>query len=282
MRTERAFKYHGIGNDFVILDRRESGEDIDAGQAVALCDRRRGLGADGVLVLLPSKVAAAKMVVHNADGSCAEMCGNGLRCAVKYLVDHSNERPRSIPVETGAGVLDCALHFDDQGVSEVEVAMGPARLVAGNLPSGKSGAPFIDAPVPGRPELRGTAISMGNPHLILSNARPEDVLTTGPLLERHPDFPDRTNVEFVRQEGNRLTVAVWERGSGYTQACGTGATATVAAYVQRGLLPANEWIPVQLPGGELQIKVAPDLSACTLKGPATYVYEAQIPAPFVG
>lgn len=273
---ERAFKYHGIGNDFVVLDRRTSGEDIDADRAVKLCDRRRGIGGDGVLVLLPSERAAAKMVVHNADGSLAEMCGNGLRCAVKYLVDAEGSRPASIKVETGAGVLDCAVQYDDGGAREIEVSMGPARLVAANLPSGQSGTPFVDAPVPGFPELRGTAVSMGNPHLVLSNGRREEIDTLGPKLERHPAFPQRTNVEFVRQHGDRLEVWVWERGSGFTQACGTGACAAVAAFVHRGLLPPDVWIPVALPGGELRIRVTSDLSSCLLRGPAQFVFEARV------
>ncbi|MBX5483432.1 MAG: diaminopimelate epimerase [Myxococcaceae bacterium] len=277
MATETAFKYHGIGNDFVILDRRDAGRDIDAATAVRLCDRRRGIGADGVLVLLPSNEAAAKMVVHNADGSTAEMCGNGLRCAVKFLVDRSGDRPASIRVETGAGVLTCAIDYDAAGAREVEVDMGPAKLLAPNLPSGRSGMPFVDAAVPGYPTLRGTAVSLGNPHLVLSNARVEDAPTLGPALERHPDFPDRTNVEFVAQNGHHLTVAVWERGSGFTQACGTGACAAVAAWVHRGLLPADVWIPADLPGGQLRIRVAADLSRLTLRGPAEFVFSAQVP-----
>ena len=128
---EDVFKYHGLGNDFVVMDRRQSGVDIDAATAIRLCDRRRGIGGDGVLVMLPSTAGIARMVVHNPDGSIAEMCGNGLRCAVKYLVDHdarpSSQSPSSIRVETGAGVLDCALEYGDDGVHAVEVAMGPAQ-----------------------------------------------------------------------------------------------------------------------------------------------------------
>lgn len=276
---ERAFKYHGIGNDFVVLDRRGSGLDVTAEQAVHLCDRRRGIGADGVLVLLPGSRGAARMVVHNADGSIAEMCGNGLRCAVKYLVDHDSSRPASIDVETGAGVLACTVHYGAAGADEVEVAMGPARLVAPNLPSGASGTPFVDAPIAGFDSLRGTAVSMGNPHLVLSNADPDQVQRLGPALERHPGFVDRTNVEFVRAEGEGLQVAVWERGSGFTQACGTGACAAVAAWVHRGLLPPDRFIPTRLPGGTLSIRVSADLSAVVLRGPAAFVFEARIRFP---
>ena len=277
--TERAFKYHGIGNDFVLLDRRASGEDIDARTAIALCDRRRGIGADGVLVLLPAPGAEAALAVHNADGSTAEMCGNGLRCAVKYLVDRSGSRPDAIDIATGAGVLRCAIRYGPEGAREVEVAMGPARLVAANLPSAKTGRPFVDEQLGGHAPIRGTAVSLGNPHLVLGDVPLAEAERLGPLLERHPDFPDRTNVEFVAREGEGLRVVVWERGAGLTQACGTGACAAVAAGVKRGALPGGQWVPVLLPGGRLEIRVAPDLSACDLRGPATFVFEATVALP---
>src|SRR5215469_13168517 len=120
--AETIFKYHGLGNDFVILDRRLSGTDIDSQTSRHLCDRRRGVGADGVLVLMPSARAAARMVVHNANGSVAEMCGNGLRCAVKYLVDHQREKPKQIEVETEAGLMHCWVDYSDGLAAEVEVS----------------------------------------------------------------------------------------------------------------------------------------------------------------
>ncbi len=275
--NERVFKYHGLGNDFVVMDHRESGLDIDVDAAIRLCDRRRGIGADGVLVLLPEPGTAARMVVHNSDGSTAEMCGNGLRCAVKYLVDHSADRPATIDVATGAGVLTCAVEYDEDGAREIEIAMGPARLIAPNLPSRISGQPFVDTELPGHPGLKATAVSLGNPHLVLSACGPGHAPRLGPLLERHPDFPDRTNVEFVERQGDGLKVTVWERGSGLTQACGTGACAAVAAWVHRGLMSPDAWTPVELPGGVLRIKVAADLEAVTLKGPASFVFEAVVP-----
>ena len=275
--TEFFFKYQGLGNDFIVLDRRESGRDIDAQTSRWLCDRRLGVGADGVLSLLPSTEALARMVVHNADGSIAEMCGNGLRCAVKYLVDNSGEKPEYIRVETGAGVLACRPGFGSDGVVQVEISMGPARLVAPNLPSGATQTPFLAAPVPGHEALRGYAISMGNPHLVLLDQPLEDAGRLGPVLERHPDFVDRTNVEFVRVEADLLDVVVWERGCGLTQACGTGACATAVAAVLAGRRPANAWTRVRLPGGVLDIHVPEDLSDIRLKGPAAFVFTGVVP-----
>ncbi|QRO00783.1 diaminopimelate epimerase [Archangium violaceum] len=275
--AEFFFKYHGLGNDFIVLDRRKTGVDIDAETSRLLCDRRLGIGADGVLSLLPSETGFARMVVHNADGSIAEMCGNGLRCAVKFLVDHSGEKPDRIDVETGAGVLVCSPGYGADGVAMVELSMGPARLVAPNLPSGVTGQPFLDAPVPGHSGLRGHAVSMGNPHLVLLDQPLEDAGRLGPELERHPGFPDRTNVEFVRVEEDGLTVVVWERGCGLTQACGTGACAAATAAVLARKLPADTWSRVSLPGGDLHIRVASDLSDIRLRGPVSFVFTGVVP-----
>jgi diaminopimelate epimerase len=273
---ERLFKYHGLGNDFVVLDRRQVGRDIGAAESVRLCDRRLGVGADGVLVLLPSPGAAARMVVHNADGSIAEMCGNGIRCAVKHLLDGSNERSPQVDVDTGAGRLRCDVTYGPDGrVSGVEVSMGPARLQAPNLPGPY---PFIQTEIPGAPGVRGTAVSMGNPHLVLFGQPLEEAPRLGPLLEAHPLFPERTNVEFVELRSPReVRIVVWERGVGLTQACGTGACATAAAGVVERRLPPGEWITAHLPGGPLQVRVTEDLSDVRMRGPATFAFAAELP-----
>jgi diaminopimelate epimerase len=275
--AEFFFKYHGLGNDFIVLDCRQSGTDIDAKFSQWLCDRRRGVGADGVLSLLPSDSALARMVVHNADGSIAEMCGNGLRCAVKYLVDHAGEKPDLIQVETGAGVLSCMPGYGADGVAEVEISMGPARLIAPNLPSGATGQPFLGEAVPGHAGLRGYAVSMGNPHLVLLDQPLEDAARLGPELERHPDFAERTNVEFVRVTEEGLAVVVWERGCGLTEACGTGACAAAVAAVLARRLPADAWLRVTLPGGDLHIRVPADLSDVRLRGPVSFVFTGVVP-----
>lgn len=279
---ERLAKYHGLGNDFLILDRRESGRDLPANTVRQLCDRRRGIGADGVLVLLPSRSGSARMVVHNADGSIAEMCGNGIRCVVKYLAERSAQPPRQVSVETEAGLISCQIDYRDGQVSEVEVAMGPASLIADNLPSGRTGHPFVNSPVPGFPNLRGTAVSMGNPHLVLFGCPLQEAETLGPQLERSSAFPQGTNVEFAELVGDRLKLRVWERGAGLTQACGTGASAAVAAAVHERRLPGGAWIEVSLPGGELKVRAAADLSSVQMRGPATFVFEAMLPLPADG
>ena len=273
--AERGYKYEGLGNDFVLLDRRASGEDISPRSARALCDRRRGVGADGVLVLLPSRVASAKMVVHNADGSVAEMCGNGLRCVVKHLLD-GHPAEDSLAIETGAGVLDSRVHRREGTVDEVEVELGPARLTAPNLPPGPGGGPFRGAKVEGV-DFPGTAVNLGNPHLVLLGAPPEVAREHGPRLEHLPGFPERTNVEAVRRAQEGLSVWVWERGAGLTDACGTGAGAAVVAAFLAGWVSPDVFVPVELPGGRLAVRVAADLGRTTLRGPARFVFGAELP-----
>ena len=274
-KSEQAFKYEGLGNDFVVLDRRSTGEDISSGASRAVCDRRRGVGADGVLVLLPSEKAAVRMVVHNADGSLAEMCGNGLRCVVKHLLDRDPRR-EALEVETGAGVLPSRVRREGDEVVEVEVELGPARLQAPHLPPGPGGGPFIAGPVPGL-DWPGTAVSMGNPHLVLLGAPPEVVRAHGPRLEHLPGFPDRTNVEAVSRAAEGLRVSVWERGAGLTDACGTGAAAAVAAAVVARWVSPEVFVPVELPGGSLAVRVSSDLQRTTLRGPARFVFTAELP-----
>jgi diaminopimelate epimerase len=277
---EQIFKYHGLGNDFVILDRRVGGQDVDPRTVRWLCDRRRGIGADGVLVLLPSQTSQAQMVVHNADGSPAEMCGNGVRCVAKYLADHAKEKPARVQIDTELGLLSCQIEYRNGTSEQFQVEMGPARLVAGNLPSGSSGRPFVGQELPGFEGVRGTAMSMGNPHFVLFDRPLEEAPSLGPKLEQHPSFPEGTNVEFVQQTPEGLAVRVWERGVGLTEACGTGACAVVAAAVWEKRVSPEEWIRVRLPGGELQVRASSDLSRIQIRGPAEFVFEARLALPF--
>lgn len=269
---ERFVKYQALGNDFVVVDRRDTGVDLTPKEAIAWCDRHFGIGADGVLALLPSTQGMARMVVHNADGSVAEMCGNGLRCVVKHLAEVAKVRPEVVPVETGAGLLRSEVTYGAGGVVDrIVVDLGRAHLAAPHLPRGPEGGPFTSQPIEGR---LGTAVSMGNPHLVLLDAAPELAVTLGPVLERHPLFPERTNVECCALDGaGGLKVTVWERGVGLTLACGTGAAASVVAWALAGRLPFDAWVPVTLPGGQLEVKVAGDLSHAWLKGSAARVFE---------
>ena len=269
---ETFFKYQGLGNDFVVVDRRASGIDVDADTSRRVCDRHFGVGADGVLSILPEPGTAGRMVVHNADGSIAEMCGNGLRCVVKYLAERTPGHPERLTVATGAGHLDCAIDWQGGAVDRVTVAMGPARLEAPILPRG---GPFVRQPIEGH---LGTAVSMGNPHLVLLDVPPERAGELGPGLEVHPLFVQRTNVEFVRpRPAGGLEVTVWERGVGLTLACGTGACAAVVASALEGRSPFDAWVPVQLPGGCLDIKVAADRSQVWLRGPVRFVFQGTLP-----
>lgn len=267
---ERFFKYHGLGNDFVILDRRASGVDLDPETSRRLCDRHFGVGADGVLVILPEPGHAGRMVVHNADGSVAEMCGNGLRCVAKHLAEDDPKRPERLRLATGAGSLDCELVWKDGEVDVITVAMGSASLEAPILPHG---GPFVGQAIGPH---RGTAVSLGNPHLVLLHVPHGEAARLGPELERHALFPERTNVELVMPMEGGLDVVVWERGVGLTLACGTGACAAVVASALAQESPFDEWVPVRLPGGRLEIKVRGDRSQVWLRGPARFVFQGWI------
>jgi diaminopimelate epimerase len=275
--VSRFFKYHGLGNDFVVLDRRGGGGPIEPSRARSLCDRRRGIGADGVLTILASGCAPARMHVTNADGSYAQMCGNGLRCVAKYLADEAGIAGDELPIETGNGVLACRLHRGpDARVAEVTIDMGRPELDAERIPMRAKGR-FVARPI----EVEGgrvtaTAVSMGNPHLVVFSPEIGMARTLGPELEQNPLFPERTNVELARREGEGLEVLVWERGCGITEACGTGACAAMVAAVLEERLPAGEERPVRLPGGTLHIRVAPDLSRVFMRGPAERVFEGEV------
>ncbi len=270
---ERFFKYQGLGNDFIVLDRRASGVDIDAATARRWCDRHFGIGADGVLVVLPQNDSAGQMVIHNADGSHAEMCGNGLRCVAKFIADHAANHPKSLTILTGAGPLSSELVYGatSNTVERVIVSMGAAKLKAANLPPQ---APMVSQPLDGHII---TAVNMGNPHLVLMNADLSLAPTLGPELEVHPAFAEKTNVEFVKVTGpTSLEVVVWERGVGLTLACGTGACAAVVAFALAGKVPFDAWVTVKLPGGSLEIKVAKDLSSVLMNGPVALSFEGTL------
>ena len=307
-------KVEGLGNDFVVVDLRGTAgrlaEESLAAQAQdpavvrAVCDRHFGVGADGVLAILPGVAGDARMRVLNADGSEAEMCGNGLRCVAKVLYesDASLRRPL-LRIDTGAGVLECTMDAVAGEVRTVAVEMGRPRLTRDEIPMhpGGDGRAVRDAIVAQGRRFELTAVSMGNPHAVIFIDDPAVDLralaeTYGPRLEIDPTFPRRTNVEFARirrgpagaKTGHaelgraEIDLVVWERGCGITLACGTGACATVAAAVVEERLPAGAEIPVHLPGGTLHITVAPQLTGVRMRGPAVTVFRADLDLTALG
>jgi len=284
----RFAKYHGLGNDFLVVDLRDaSAADAEAVQAapnvVALCDRQFGVGGDGVLAVLPSTTADARMRVLNSDGSEAEMCGNGIRCVAKELFDRGGLRKPEIAIDTGAGRLICAIEAAGGVAHSVTVAMGTPRLLRQEIPmTGPAGERCVEQAL----AITGTShaitcVSMGNPHAVTFVGSRDDALrlasSAGPLVEHHPWFPNRTNAEFAHVKSRReLDLVVWERGCGITLACGTGACATVVAAIVTGR--ADEAVPVRvnLPGGTLEITVHAGLAGVAMNGPATHVFDGEL------
>ena len=259
-------KYHGLGNDFVVIDRP-----VSPREAVALCDRRFGVGADGVLMVLSSQAADAKMRILNADGSEPEMCGNGIRCVAKELWDSGKLRKDVINIETGNGVLACGVKLGKDGlVDTVAVEMGRPR---------KEREKVNDPLTVGGRTFELTCVSMGNPHAITFVDGGENLRALaeqyGPLVEKHEWFPKRTNVEFARIRGDEVELVVWERGCGITLACGTGACGTAAAAAWTGRAPKGRELSVHLLGGTLGITVADDFSGVRMRGPARVAFRGE-------
>lgn len=262
-------KWQGCGNDFVIIDSRENNFIDDAPKISAICDRHFGIGADGVIYALPSDSADVRMRIFNADGSEAEMCGNGIRCFTKYLLNENGK----LKVETGAGILTVQLHENS-----VTVDMGAPILEADKIPvNGYGSSKIIGEPIEIDGEIfKMTCVSMGNPHCVifvddLSRINLENI---GPKFETHKIFPRRTNTEFVQLIGaNELKMRVWERGSGVTLACGTGACATAVAANLNGL--TDKSAIVHLDGGDLNIDWRND-NRVYMSGAAEKVFVGQI------
>ncbi len=271
-------KMHGLGNDYLFLDAFDRPDDLPPPDVVrAASDRHTGIGSDGVIAVLPSASADMRMRIWNADGSEAEMCGNGLRCAVKLAYEHGRvaRGAPSCRVETGAGVLETWPVWEGERVVACREEMGVPRLLWAD--GGERGERNVTWRRPGEGADRSwpaVAVSMGNPHLVLflqgDGADDPDVLADGPVLERHPLFPQRVNVGFARITGPAdVELAVWERGSGATRACGTGAAACLAAGVATGRLPGRA--RVTLPGGTLTAEWPDRGASLYLTGPAQSV-----------
>ena len=274
-------KYHGLGNDFLLFDLRQTpqlAKDL-ATHAEALCDRRFGVGGDGIFLILPDDHADARVEIYNADGSRPEMCGNGIRCAARFLYERDASPKTTYQLQTDAGLKECRVIIDAQGApSSVIVGMGAPILAAREVPFVHEEAQAIGAPLD---SFWVTAVSMGNPHAVIFEGFTETPLEAarayGPKIETHPRFPKKTNVEFAKVNADgSLTVAIWERGCGITLACGTGACATLVAAVLTKRASAGVEVPVQVPGGTLFITVLPDLSNVLMRGPAQPTFTGEV------
>jgi diaminopimelate epimerase len=271
------WKYHGIGNDFILIDCTKEDVDIDNERCKLMCDRNFGIGADGVLFLLRGDRTDVRMRVINADGSEAEMCGNGIRCLAKHAYDFRIVEKKEFTVDTLAGIKAVQVSLDGGKVTTVKVDMGAPILDGRSIPIDHDGR-FLDQRFDaGGMTINGSAVSMGNPHFVtFSDLSDEEVARLGPVIGKHPFFPRETNVEFCRVEGGNIYIKVHERGAGWTLACGTGACASATAAALNGLVPFGEPIDVRLPGGWLMITVDEDLEHVHMEGPAELVYAGDI------
>ncbi len=272
----RFWKYQGIGNDFIVVEDRDDSMTKDPDFVRLACDRSFGIGADGILYISDSPRADARMRVLNADGSEAEMCGNGIRCVAKHLYDSGWVPKESMSVDTLAGVLVIGVSVVDGKAEMLDVNMGAPILDGRKVPVDHDGE-FVNGliEVNGR-EIVATAVSMGNPHLVtFEEFSDEEMEELGPALESHPFYPRRTNVEFVTVKDGGLDVKVYERGAAWTLACGTGACAATVAAALNGTVPYDRPIKVSLPGGDLEITVAADLGHVMMSGPARLVFTGE-------
>ena len=271
-------KMHGLGNDYVYVNCFE--EKIDNPPAVArfVSDRHFGIGSDGLIMINPSKTADFEMEMYNADGSRGEMCGNGIRCVAKYVYDYGLTDKTQISVETLGGIKYLDLTVEDGKVSQVKVDMGKPELEADLIPIISEREQVIDEPieVDGK-EHHMTGVSMGNPHAVIyvDDVKGLDLEKIGPKFENHERFPKRINTEFVHCiDRQTVEMRVWERGSGETLACGTGACAVAVSSILNNLTDTR--VTVKLLGGDLQIEWDREKDRVFMTGPATVVFDGVI------
>lgn len=271
-------KMHGLGNDYVYVNCFE--EKIDNPPAVArfVSDRHFGIGSDGLIMINPSKTADFEMEMYNADGSRGEMCGNGIRCVAKYVYDYGLTDKTQISVETLGGIKYLDLTVEDGKVSQVKVDMGKPELEADLIPIISEREQVIDEPieVDGK-EYHMTGVSMGNPHAVIyvDDVKGLNLEKIGPKFENHERFPKRINTEFVHCiDRQTVEMRVWERGSGETLACGTGACAVAVSSILNNLTATQ--VTVKLLGGDLQIEWDREKDRVFMTGPATVVFDGVI------
>tara|TARA_R110002072_G_scaffold303069_1_gene492614 strand:- start:112510 stop:113349 length:840 start_codon:yes stop_codon:yes gene_type:complete len=272
-------KMHGAGNDYVYVNCFEQVELGDVAElAKVISDRHFGVGGDGLVLIAPSERADARMIMYNADGSEAEMCGNAVRCVAKFVYDHGIAAKEELTIETGRGLLALQCSVTDGKVDRVRVNMDEPILESAKIPTTLVGDPPVKVPleVAGR-TLEVTCVSMGNPHAVtfVDEVNDDWVLNIGPKVEVHDAFPRRINAEFIQVVSrSEVVMRVWERGSGETLACGTGACASVVAGVLAGLLDRK--VLVRLTGGDLEIEWA-ESGEVYMTGPATEVFSGEWP-----
>jgi diaminopimelate epimerase len=274
-------KMHGIGNDYVYFDCTNGFPNNPEALSVFLSDRHRGVGGDGIILICPSEIADFKMRIFNADGSEAKMCGNGSRCVGKYVYDFGLTEKRYITLETLSGVKYLTLMPGNDGkIEAVTVDMGAPDLVPASIPVVADNNINIPVNINGQ-QLAVTAVSMGNPHgvIIVDDLDSTDIHGLGRQLELHPMWPDRANIEFAQVlNRNEIKMRVWERGSGETQACGTGACATAVAASLLGLTDRQD-VTIHLLGGDLKISQDEATDHVMMTGPATTVFSGEIEIP---
>lgn len=272
-------KMQGLGNDYVYVNCLEEQVPNPPELARWVSDRHFGVGSDGLILICPSQQADFQMVMYNADGSQAQMCGNGIRCVGKYVHDRGLTNRETITVETLAGVKTLRLTVKDGVTQSVTVDMGEPVLTPGQIPVRAEGNQMINCPVTVDGRTYGiTAVSMGNPHgvVFLPEVEDLDLCRIGPTFEQHDIFPERTNTEFVKVESPELLrMRVWERGSGETLACGTGACATLVAAYLCG--KSGREATVRLLGGDLRIRWDEDTNHVFMTGPAEFVFDGELP-----
>lgn len=277
-------KMHGIGNDYIYVNCFEETVNEPEKVSVVLSDRHKGVGSDGLVLIMPSDKADFRMRIFNADGSEAMMCGNATRCIGKYVYDMGLTDKTDITLETNSGIKYLTLYLKDNKVDLVTVDMGKAILVPKDIPVNSDLDRFVSQPV----EVCGktwdiTCVSMGNPHAVIftKGVAELDLEKIGPHFENHSLFPNRVNTEFAEViDDHTLNMRVWERGSGETFACGTGTCATVVAAVLNGICKHDEEVLVHLRGGDLRITYKSD-GTVLMTGPAEYVFEGTVSDEFI-
>jgi len=277
IKMNQFVKSHGLGNDYLVLDKANISFKLNPEVIRLLCHRNYGIGSDGILLLVPSDRADFGLRIFNPDGSAAEKSGNGLRIFAKFLYEHGYAKKHSFSIDTLGGVVTVDLEAEDDRVSFVTVEMGRATFWSSSIPVEGMDREVVGEEIRVNGEiLKFTAVSVGNPHCVVFVDELDEGYTRklGPMLEAHPIFPNRTNVQFAKiASRDRVNILIWERGAGYTLASGSSSCAVAAACVRNGF--TDRYVTVSMPGGELQVKIREDWSI-KMRGPVEEVSSGTI------